>query len=75
MMLANEYFNNLERFCLEKYDISGILQLICDVIEDVIEIIVQFVKFGKWLNKILLFYFLSFFPSFYLLYIFGTYIY
>ena len=37
-MLGIEYFDNLEHYCFEKYDISDLFQSICDVIRDVIQI-------------------------------------
>ena len=36
-MLVIEYFENLEH-CFKKYDISGLLQSICNIIDDVIQI-------------------------------------
>ena len=40
-MLGIEYFDNLELYCFEKCDISGLFQPICDVIDDVIQIKMQ----------------------------------
>ena len=46
-MLGIECFDNFEHYCFEKYDISGLFQSICDVINDIIQISVQIVKSGK----------------------------
>ena len=37
-MLGIEYFDNLEYYCFEEYDISDLFQSICGVINDVIQI-------------------------------------
>ena len=37
-MLGIKYFDKLERYCFEKYDISGLFQTTCGVIDDVIQI-------------------------------------
>ena len=37
-MLGIKYFDNLEHYCFEKYDIFNLFQSICDGIGDVIKI-------------------------------------
>ena len=38
VMLGVVYFDNLEHYCFELYDISDLFQSICDVIDDIIQI-------------------------------------